>query len=211
MPPKLIIFDCDGVLVDSEPIFNRVLHETLRQHGANMSLQEVTQTFTGKNRFAVEEHMKTLDLPLPDNWADAFYNKAIDVLSEQVEAIDGIHDALTTIAAHYIPICVASNGLTAKMNATLTKTKLMPFFAGKLYSSYDIGAGKPAPDVFLHAAREHQTAPADCIVVEDSPSGFKAAKAANMRCLAYVPHGTPDLQGATPFGHMSELPKLLGL
>ena len=207
--PRLIIFDCDGVLVDSEPIFNRVLHRFLCAHGAEFSYGETEALFTGKNRFAVEDHMKTLGLNLPDDWSDTFYTSAIETLSREVEPIAGIHSALTQLRTAKIPMCVASNGLHAKMLATLGKTNLLNFFDGKLYSSYDIGAGKPAPDVFLHAAAEHQTAPADCIVIEDSASGFQAAQAAKMRCLAYRPKPETNLFGAIPFHDMALLPTLL--
>lgn len=210
--PQLVIFDCDGVLVDSEPIFNRVLHGFLQTHGADVSLDQTATLFTGKNRFAVEEHMKTLGLNLPPDWSDGFYAQAISTLAQEIEAIPHIEAALTQIQATGIPVCVASNGLHDKMLATLGKTNLLQFFDGKLYSSYDVGSGKPAPDVFLHAANEHTVSPVDCIVIEDSPSGFQAAQAAGMRCLAYLPDDTkphPDLFGAQVFQTMRDLPKLI--
>lgn len=207
--PQLIIFDCDGILVDSEPIFNRVLHQYLQDQGASLSYAEIVTLFTGKNRFAVEDHMKTLGLNLPSDWSNGFYERAISILSETVEPIPWIETALEHLRTCGFALCVASNGLHAKMIATLGKTNLLRFFDDKLYSSYDVGAGKPAPDVFLHAAKIHGVSPANCVVIEDSPSGFQAAQAAGMRCFAYVPdpsNSPKPLFGAQVFTSMQDLP-----
>lgn len=208
-PPKLVIFDCDGVLVDSEPTANRVLHDIICEHGATLSYEQSCREFTGKNRFAVEAYMKDRNLSLPADWSDAFYDRTIAALSAQCDPIPHIHSALDALAQAHIPFCVASNGIIPKMQATLTKTGLIHHFTGKMYSGYDVPNGKPAPDLFLHAARQYNTAPADCVVIEDSASGCQAAAAAGMPCFVYNPQPHMETSGATPFSSMTELPRLL--
>ncbi|WGI23481.1 HAD-IA family hydrolase [Amylibacter sp. IMCC11727] len=211
MPPKLVIFDCDGVLVDSEAIANAVLHDILARHGAPLTLAQSEAEFTGKNRYAITAYMDSHGLSLPANWSDEFYDRSIAELSKHCQPIPHIQSALDALVAANIPFCVASNGIHPKMNATLTKTGLLPYFAGKMYSGYDVPNGKPAPDLFLHAAAQNQTDPADCLVIEDSASGCAAAAAANMPCLVYTPKPADPPHGAIPFASMADLPKLLHL
>ncbi len=212
--PELVIFDCDGVLVDSEPIFNRVLHEFLISYGATLSFAECCETFTGKNRQAVEDYMLASGMNVPDDWSHLFYSQALEALEREVEPIDGVASVLKELRTAQVNFCVASNGIQEKMNVTLGGSNLLQFFKGKLFSAYDIGRSKPAPDVFLHAAKNFDVAPGLCVVVEDSPSGFQAASNANMRCYAYLPNGKREsdkLFGATVFDDMRLLPSLLGL
>lgn len=213
-PPKLVIFDCDGVLVNSEPIFNRVLHEFLLICGAPLTYQECCDAFTGKNKFAVETYLTDAGLNVPDNWAKGFYERALDALGKEVEAIDGVHALLEALLKANIPFCVASNGLMAKMQVTLRRTQMLSYFEGQMFSAYDIGNRKPAPDVFLHAAKVNNVLPDDCVVIEDSASGFEAAQNAQMPCFAYSPENPNTkikLFGATAFESMSKLPDLLNL
>lgn len=209
--PKLVIFDCDGVLVDSEPIANRVLHDILTRHGATFSYAESCAEFTGKNRYAVIAYAQKYGLTLPADWSEEFYATSIDLLSKHCQPIPHIRTAIDALIAANTPFCVASNGVHPKMRATLTTTGLLPFFEGKMYSGYDVKNGKPAPDLFLHAASQFNTAPADCVVIEDSATGLQAAAAAKMPRFAYAPHPKMVLHGATPFASMTELPKLLNL
>ncbi len=210
-PPKLVIFDCDGVLVDSEPIANRVLWEILTRNGATLTLEQSEAEFKGKNRPAILAYMQAQGLTLPEDWADEFYDRSISELEQHCQPIPQVHAALDALTAANVPICVASNGIHRKMNATLTKTGLIQFFEGQKYSGYDVPNGKPAPDVFLQAAAQNQTDPADCVVIEDSGSGLQAAAAAKMRAFAYAPTPSTPLHGATPFHSMADLPKLLNL
>ena len=210
-PPKLVIFDCDGILVDSEPTSNRVLHELLCEYGATLTIEQSYGEFVGKNRYAVEDYMARQNLTLPGDWSETYYERTIAALSATCEPIPHIHAVLDALSAANIPFCVASNGTHPKMNATLTKTHLLSSFTGRMYSGYDMAAGKPAPDLFLHAAAQNNTAPEHCVVIEDSPSGFQAAHAANMRCLAYAPAPELPLWNATPFTSTQDLPKHLGL
>ncbi|AVW90052.1 MULTISPECIES: HAD family hydrolase [Roseobacteraceae] len=214
LTPKLVIFDCDGVLVDSEPTFNRVLHTYLLSTGARLSLVECCNLFVGKSRHDVERYVSDRGLRLPEKWPQDFYNRVLDALRTDVTPIPGAREAVALISSAGIPLCVASNGLLAKMHVTLEQTGLLSWFEGKMYSAYDVGASKPAPDVFLHAAKMNGVAPENCVVVEDSVSGFEAAFNAAMTCFAYVPKTAlkpDDLFGARRLTDMADLPKLLGL
>ncbi|CAN0564543.1 unnamed protein product, partial [Laminaria digitata] len=212
--PKLVIFDCDGVLVDSEPTFNRVLHAYLLSTGASLSLVECHGLFVGKSRHDVERYVSERGLRLPAKWPHDFYDRVLEALGKEVEPIPGAREAVTLISSAGIPLCVASNGLLAKMRVTLERSGLLPWFEGNMFSAYDVGASKPAPDVFLHAAEMNGVAPEDCVVVEDSMSGFEAASNAAMTCFAYLPKtalNPENVFGARRLTDMADLPKLLGL
>lgn len=212
--PKLVIFDCDGVLVDSEPIFNRVLHEFLVSCGAELSFLDCCNYFTGKSRQDVETYMSANQLVIPDDWSSIFYRQALEALGREVKPIQGVINVLEKLSNSKVSFCVASNGIAEKMDVTLTRTQMLSYFKENMFSAYDIGQSKPAPDVFLHAARTNGVAPENCVVIEDSRSGFEAASNAKMRCFAYLPNEDGDdldLFGARRFGDMNELPLLLGL
>ena len=210
----MVIFDCDGVLVDSEPIFLRVLHRYLRKAGASLTHAECCATFIGKSKTDIETYLLSQALPIPADWPEAFYSAAMAELERDCLAIDGVAEVLQALNCSGIPICVASNGLRDKIEFTLRHTGLLPFFEDRIHSAYEVGCSKPAPDVFLHAARTQGIAPDRCVVIEDSPSGVEAARAAGMGCFAYtavssIPPGR--LFGAHPFTAMAQLPGLLGL
>lgn len=213
-PRKLVIFDCDGVLVNSEPIFNRVLHSYLRGCGVDISFSETCSRFTGKNRREVEAYFQAIGRTIPEDWPDAFYTKTLAALAAEVCAIDGVEAVLDILMEKGVAICVASNGLIKKMDVTLTRVGFLRRFQGAMFSAYDIGQSKPAPDVFQHAARQMGVKPEDCVVIEDSKSGFEAAQRADMRCFAYLPQGPLALErmfGAIAFRNMQDLPALLEL
>lgn len=200
--------------MNSEPIFNRVLHEFLLSCGADLSFSDCCEIFTGKNRHEVERYLSARSLVFPVNWSAGFYKDALDALSKEVIAIQGAKAAIRKLRAADVPFCVASNGLMAKMQVTLERTQMLPWFEGNMFSAYEVGRSKPAPDVFLHAAQMNGVRVRDCIVVEDSASGFEAASAAEMTCFAYIPTGSPqevNLFGAHPFDDMKALPELLDL
>ena len=213
-PPKLVIFDCDGVLVNSEPIFNRVLHEFLRSCGADLSFPECCELFIGKSRHDVELYLTNQGVRLPENWSANFYDKALEALKREVTPIQGARRILQELMSAKVPFCVASNGLMTKMHVTLEQTGMLPWFKGNMFSAYEVGLSKPAPDVFLHAADANGIRPEHCLVVEDSASGFEAAANAGMDCFAYIPKGTKpvtNIFGARQFCDMRLLPVMLGL
>lgn len=182
--------------------------------GAVITYEETCARFTGKNRKVVEAYLRQEGLPLPASWPEGFYKTALSALAGEVEAIEGVQMLLDALCAHGVAICVASNGGMDKMEVSLARVGFLPQFHGARFSAYDTGESKPAPDVFLFAAKAMGVAPRDCVVIEDSASGFEAAQRAGMRCLAYLPQGGAKgrhLFSAEPFGRMQELISVLGL
>ncbi len=213
-PIELIIFDCDGVLVDSEVVFNEIMTHDLRERGMQLSLDETMQLFVGGSMESVRVELLSRGLELPDNWIEDLYAKVLNRLKQGVDPIDGVHTLLNTLVQHELPFCVASNGPVHKMDVTLGNTGLLPFFDNAVFSAYEINSWKPEPELFLAAAKHFNVPAAHCIVIEDSHNGTLAAKNAGMRCLGYAPHG-PDERlsnnGALCFTHMSEVAGLLNL
>jgi HAD superfamily hydrolase (TIGR01509 family) len=210
---RLLIFDCDGVLVDSEPIAQEVLSLVLRGVGVELSPAQTAERFFGKTVpqcIEIIEGMtgSTLAPDFMTRWRDRLFSRFHEA---PVQASAGIHDVLQSIR---IPVCVASNGPLDKMHITLGITGLLPYFEGRLFSP-DLGiAGKPAPDLFIAAAAAHEVPPQHCVVIEDSPGGVRAARAAGMRALGYtgLPHADADAlvaAGAELLADMRDLPGLL--
>jgi HAD superfamily hydrolase (TIGR01509 family) len=212
----LVIFDCDGVLVDSERLSIRVDAVYLEQIGWPMAESEIVERFVGKSdadmRAMIEDH---LGGPVPAEIDEAFERLYRETFDNELEAVDGIEAVLEALAAAGTPVCVASSGTHAKIRRSLAKTGLARFFGDRLYSAMDVPNGKPAPDLFLHAAAALGVEPARCAVVEDSAPGVVAALAAGMRAFAYAGGVTPAERlraaggSAVMFGHMAELPGLL--
>jgi HAD superfamily hydrolase (TIGR01509 family) len=216
MAPELVIFDCDGVLVDTEPVSNRVMAEVIREAGVAMSVEEVTEAFAGMRlddiALAVEER---LGKSLPEGWVVAFEERRAAEFRKGVRAIPGIADALTAIDAAGVQTCVASQASLQKMKLTLGLSGLIEHFAeSSLFSSRMVPRGKPYPDLFLFAAREMGFRPADCVVVEDGVLGVRAGRRAGMNVLGYAPggkHERLEREGAAALESMTELPALLSL
>ncbi|HTO55404.1 MAG TPA: HAD family hydrolase [Myxococcota bacterium] len=208
---ELVIFDCDGVLVDSEPIANRVLAECLCKIGLPTTLEESYATYKSRSWSQCLELIQgKLGRPVPEHFAADYYRRALAAYERELEAVPGIHQVLARITT---PICVASNGRHTTMQVTLRKTALWERFAGRIYSSMDVPRPKPFPDLYLHAAGQMGAAPARCAVVEDSPSGISAARAAGMTVFGYAGREDPgalSAAGAQVFRAMRDLPALLG-
>jgi HAD superfamily hydrolase (TIGR01509 family) len=151
---------------------------------------------------------------VPEDWADRFYQKLYAHLAKGTPLIPGIEEVLDALDAAGLPYAIGSNGTGAKMQVTLGQhPALLARFKGHVYSGQDLGTPKPAPDLYLHAAAQLGVDPAQAVVVEDSPNGAMAARAAGMRCLGYAPLGNAALAavGAELFSDMRALPGLLGL
>ena len=175
----LAIFDCDGVLVDSEIISVKVDQLVLADLGWSISVEEIVERFVGRSHAhfleVVEEH---LGRKLPDDWEDAYQHLYRQALDRDLQLVDGITVALEAID---LPMCVASNGSHSKMEFTLKRANLWSRFEGRIFSAADVNQGKPAPDLFMHAMVEMGIAdPARCLVIEDSLNGVRAARAAGM-------------------------------
>lgn len=204
----LVIFDCDGVLVDSEPIVSRVLADRMRQLGIQITDQECTRAFAGLDQAAAAQLIADrLGGAVPSGWFDALTVAVDAALRAQVAPVPGIVPVLQQLR---VPSCVASNGRPEKVALTLGACGLAAYFEGRIFTAAEVARGKPAPDLFLLAASRMGVPPARCVVVEDSESGVAAARSAGMRVLRYAPDGsTPGSVRA--FRSMAELPSLLSL
>jgi HAD superfamily hydrolase (TIGR01509 family) len=207
----LVIFDCDGVLVDSERLAIRVDVQVLASLGWPMTEDEVVRRFVGKSdahmRREIEEH---LGRKLPGDWDAGFRDLYLDTFRRELRPVDGIVEALDGIST---PTCVASSGTHDKMRFTLGLTGLWVRFEGRIFSATEVANGKPAPDLFLHAAARMGAEPSACAVVEDSRFGVAAARAAGMRAFGYAGGVTAADQlageGTVVFTDMRDLPRLL--
>jgi len=207
----LVIFDCDGVLVDSERIAVRVDAVVLARLGWELTEAEIIDQFMGRSEaYMVSAIEAQLGHPLPAAWEAEFqplYRKALEA---ELKPVDGVVEALDAI---HTPVCVASSSTHERLRFTLGLTGLLARFDGRIFSATDVANGKPAPDLFLHAATALGTDPARCAVVEDSRYGVEAARAAGMHAFGYAGGLTPAKRLAghatTVFHDMRDLPALL--
>ena len=212
--PDLVIFDCDGVLVDSEVIFNQVLSTDLSERGLDLNLQQTMALFVGGSMESVEAKVRGRGVELGDDWIQSIYSKVLSRLEEGVDPVAGIPELLAHLTDVNMPFCVASNGPIHKMQLTLGQNDLLKYFERGLFSAYEVNSWKPEPDLFLHAAKQFNGKPQNCLVIEDSGTGTLAAKNAGMPCLGYAPEGPDErleVNGAKCFSKMNEVVELLGL
>jgi HAD superfamily hydrolase (TIGR01509 family) len=206
-----VIFDNDGVLVDSERLANEILAELLGGYGWPLTAAQSVERFLGGTLQRVRETAEAhLGRPLGNDFEDVYHRMLFDRFQADLHPVPGVVSVVRAVA----PECsVASSGSRERVRRSLALTGLASYFADRIVSADDVAYGKPAPDLFLLAARQQQLAPADCVVIEDSPAGVSAARAAGMTCFGYA--------GLTPaglladadvvFASMDELPALLGL
>ncbi|WP_181167817.1 HAD family phosphatase [Mesorhizobium sp. B2-4-19] len=188
--PKLVIFDCDGILVDTENLANRCLAEWLIAAGYPTSFEYCRRNFSGRSMASVQKDIEErTEVRLGADFVDRWNAGLPDLFSHGVEAIPYVREFIEAVRAAGIPYCVATSARISKMHITLGQTGLLPLFEHAMFSSTMVGRGKPFPDLFLHAAKTMGFAPADCIVIEDSVAGTQAGIAAGMRVFSY--HGDP--------------------
>jgi HAD superfamily hydrolase (TIGR01509 family) len=214
MMPSAVLFDCDGVVVDSEGATFDLLAEDIAAYGLHFELAEMEGMFLGGTMYGLGMALRQLSDQVPEDWADRFYAKLYPHLAKGTPLIAGIECVLDALDAAGVRYAIGSNGTGQKMQVTLGQhPAFLARFKGHVYSGQDLGAPKPAPDLYLYAARQLGADPSRAVVVEDSPNGAKAARAAGMRCLGYAPHGNAELAavGAELFSDMRQLPALLGL
>ena len=208
---KLIIFDCDGVLVDSEPLSCSVVAGQMEELGIPMTTDEAISLFAGGSLKRVRDYVYTqTGQNAPEDFEETYRNRSYALFREALQPVKGIKEVLDVL---HLNKCVASNGPLPKMELNLGLTKLIDFFDNKLFSAYNVGHWKPHPGLFLHAAKEMGFEPRDCIVIEDSHHGVEAAKAAGMQVYGYAgrtPYLKLEQAGATVFTDMKKLPGLLG-
>ena len=211
LPISLVIFDCDGVLVDTERIAVKIDVVVLGKLGWTMTEAEVIERFMGRSDEEMTREIEAhLGRRLPASWEEPFRHLYREAFAAELTPVPGIVEALDAIA---IPTCVASSGTHEKIRYTLGLTGLYERFAGRIFSVSEVARGKPAPDLFLHAAQRLGVPPAGCAVVEDSPYGIEAARAAGMRAFGYAGGLAPRraLEGheTIVFDDMRELPRLI--
>lgn len=210
---ELVIFDCDGVLVDSETLGIKIDHAFLAEVGWPLSEAEIIDRFVGRSDADVVAEVEANVGPLtPDavaRWRASYRER----FAAELVAIEGIVEALDELATKDTLTCVASSSTHGSLHRKLTKTGLYERFEGRIFSATDVANGKPAPDLFLHAAAHFAIEPGRCAVVEDSQHGVQAARAAGMRAFAYGGGVTPPekLEGPNTvvFTNMRDLPSLL--
>jgi HAD superfamily hydrolase (TIGR01509 family) len=208
---ELVIFDCDGVLVDSERLSLRVEAAALARLGWPLTEAEVAERFLGRSdSYAMAQIEARIGRPVPEEWRRELKEAYLTAFDEELTAVDGIVEVLDKLR---LPSCVASSGTHEKMRRTLGKTGLYKYFDGRIYSATEVAHGKPEPDLFLYAAAQMGAEPRHCVVVEDSHFGIQAARAAGMRSLGYAGGVTPAawLEGpnTTVFTDMRKLPELI--
>jgi len=207
----LVIFDCDGVLVDSEPLANEVLNQHLQAIGLDLPLVESTRLFTGLSmRSSVAIIEERIGRSLPASFVGDLREATALSFRHALQPVPGIAEALVQLQQ---PFCLASSGIHSKIRSSLELTGLRHFFPDqRIFSAEDVSHGKPAPDLFLYCARSLGFAAEDCVVVEDSRPGVLAARAAGMRVLGFAqrtPSRVLAAAGATVFTQMAELEALL--
>jgi HAD superfamily hydrolase (TIGR01509 family) len=209
---ELVIFDCDGVLVDSDRISLRIQAEWISALGLETTYEDCVRDFLGLGMPTTLRILtERLGHPLPLGWAEKLDAAVREGFRHELQPVPGVVEALEEID---LPTCIASSGSQEKMRFTLGLTGLWDRFAGRIFSADEVRRGKPAPDLFLHAASCMSTPPDRCVVVEDSPFGVAGAKAAGMSALGYAPEDNGEhleREGANTFESMVELPTLLEL
>jgi len=212
----LVIFDCDGVLVDSERLIVKVEAQICRDRGWALTEDDIIREFVGLSDSAMRDRLSELvGEELADDWDAEYIDRYRNALAQDFEAVMGVAAAVDAIQRAGLATCVASSGSHQKMALTLGKTGLFDRFDGRIFSATDpeVARGKPAPDLFLHAAARMGIDPGRCAVVEDSPFGIVAALDAGMVPFGFtgsvIPAHRLALDGVTTFDAMSELPALL--
>lgn len=214
-PLRLVIFDCDGVIVDSEGIASRVTAGMITDLGWKLEPHEAQAQFVG---MTLADMLPLIEAktgrPVPSSWLAEMRATFLEAMRNQVEAIPGGVEALHGVTALGLPWRIASNSSHEEMRLKFARIGITEHVAGRVHSHRDVARGKPHPDVFLAAATAEGVHPSECIVIEDSTTGARAAAAAAMDCLGYAPHSDGAALrsvGAVPFRSMYELPALLSL
>jgi HAD superfamily hydrolase (TIGR01509 family) len=214
MRPRAVLFDCDGVLADSEGLVNRVVAEQLTARGWRLSAAEARHAFLGMALPDMVPLIEARTGPLPAEWPEQLSAMIALMLEHEVEPVHGAPEAVAACVAAGLAVAVASNSARRELGAKLHRLGLAATFGPRAFSFEDVRRPKPWPDIYLAAAAACGAAPAECVVVEDSLPGIRAGLAAGCRVLALAPEGDGAAfaaLGAVPFTAMVALPALLGL
>jgi HAD superfamily hydrolase (TIGR01509 family) len=214
-PFDAIIFDNDGVLVDSEVLSNRVLSRLLTSYGLPTTFEESIALYVGRSMSSVREVAEDLlGAPIPDEFVRVYNAEVFAIFESELSAVESVGDVLWALREAGIPFCVASSGSPARIELTLGLTDLRDHFGDLVFSATQVEHGKPAPDLFLFAAEQMGCRPERCAVIEDSPLGVEGGNAAGMTTIGYAamtPAARLDHSTGGVFSDMTELPGLLGL
>ncbi|GAN55358.1 HAD family hydrolase [Tanticharoenia sakaeratensis] len=209
---RMVIFDCDGVLIDSEGPSCLMVADVARSYGMDVPDAEAVPRFAGKALDTVRREIeRATGRVLPDDFLAVMQARLVTLMEAQAEPIDGVERMLDGIVALGLPFRVGSNSSIPEMVAKFARTGLSGYFEDNVHSARDMGHPKPSPAVYLHAAAVEGITPEDCVVIEDSDTGARAAEAAGMACVM-LRHGAsplPDLQGLVRIEHLDELVPLL--
>lgn len=210
MKYKCIIFDCDGVLVDSEEISSRVLIEMVNSVGMKIELEYALENFAGKSLKSVFDYIENqINKKLPEQFEKDYRERTFKAFKTDLKPIKGIYNLLNQIS---VPFCVASSGPVEKIKLNLTTTNLIDKFENRIFSSYEIGSWKPNPEIFEYAAEKMGFKPEECVVVEDSLVGIKAARKGGFDVFGFANKKNQEQfqnEGAKVFFEMSKLNELL--
>mgnify|MGYP000873732146 CR=1 FL=1 len=209
---RLVIFDCDGVLIDSEGVSCRIIAQLARDLGVPVSDEEAVPRFGGKALVEIKRELEqACGATLSDDWVQAIKMQFIEAFGREAGVIDGTYDMLDAVQALGLPVRVGSNSSMAEMDAKFGSAGLQERLNGRIHSAVDMNAPKPAPDVYLHAAAEEGVKPENCVVLEDSDTGARAAIIAGMTCVLLRPEDqpAPAWPGLLRIGALSEFPVLL--
>lgn len=215
--PSLVIFDCDGVLVDTEPVGGRVFADAVIELGYPASFDECLRTFRGRSMVSAVEIIEArIGRAVPAGWADEMWRRTELAFADGVAPIAGVAGVISYIHKRGIPFCLASSGEMSFIHRNLKSAGLFDFFTGRMFNAAMVARGKPAPDLFLHAAARMGHAPETCLVIEDSVPGVQAGVAAGMHVVGYAGDPMTDAaalksEGARVVYDMSALPGLLQL
>jgi len=205
---ELIIFDCDGVLVDSEPIANTVFAQYLTDLGLPTTPEEAIMRFKGRSlTSAMEMVAQDLSRPVPETFLDDMQAETYRLFETQLKAVQGAEEIVQWVQGQGYKTCIASSGDYEKMNVTLGITGLKAYFEGRIFSSIEVKRGKPAPDLFVYAAAQMGVSTDQATVIEDSQAGVDAALAAGMKVFAYGDFQAQD--GVIPVQSLGEIKSYL--
>ena len=180
----LVIFDNDGVVVDSEVLANGVLSDLLTEYWQPTSLEQCIRDFMGGTLAGVRRFVKERSgRDLPEDFDDLYHQRLFRAFASDLRPVPGIRAVLDSL---HLPFCLASSGTLDRIVRSLTVTGLIDYFEGRIFSAEQVDQGKPAPDLFLYSASNMGVATSRCVVIEDSPNGVAAARAAGMTVLAYA-------------------------
>ena len=213
-PPRAVLFDCDGVLADSEMVVNAIVAEQLTALGWPMSAAESRETFLGLALPDMVPRIEARTGPLPPGWAEEISTLIAHRMAHETPAVPGATEAVRAIAGAGIAVAVASNSARAELFAKMRSLGLAAVFADRVFSFEDVERPKPWPDIYRAAAAACGAAPRDCVVIEDSVPGVRAGVAAGCQVLGYARETPASLlaaHGAVPFRDMAELRTLIGI